>query len=330
MTDTIRWGIASTGFIAHAMAEALATIDGAEVVAVGSRTQAAADDFARTHAVARAHGTYEALWADDGVDVVYVASPHSEHHHMTISALEAGRHVLCEKAFALTAWQAAEMIEAARRTRRFLMEAMWSWFMPAWHELRERIAGGAIGEIVSIDANFCIIVDDEDSRTRRPELGGGALLDLGIYPLAIGRFLLGEAVDVKALGRLGRQGVDELAGGVLLHESGAITTFTTSLEGASDLTARIVGTTGNITVAKPFWFPSEFTIVRNDGAEPEVVVAPNRGLAHEAEHVMQCIRAGIAESEIQTWSATMANMELMDEIRRQLGVVYPVENMRDA
>lgn len=325
MTDTLRWGIASTGNISNSMAEALASVDGAEVVAVGSRTQAAADAFAAAHGIEHAHGSYDELFANPDVDVIYIGSPHSEHHRMTLAALDAGKHVLCEKAFAINADEAREMIDSARRNRRFLMEAMWSWFMPVWHELRKRIADGAIGEVISVDANFAIPVLDENGRHRRPDLAGGALLDLGIYPLSIGRFLLGEAVEVKALGRLTSRGVDDLVGGVMRHRSGAITTFTTSIDGMSDLTARVVGTDGMAVVAAPFWFPSEFTITRHDGSEPERVETPNHGLAHEVEHTMEQIRAGAIESDIQTWGATLANMELMDEIRRQLGVVYPAE-----
>jgi predicted dehydrogenase len=324
-TRPIRWGIASTGKISTAMAEALATIDGAEIVAVGSRTQSAADEFAVTHAIPHAHGTYAALWADADVDVIYVGSPHSEHRSMTIAALDAGKHVLCEKAFAINTAHATEMIDAARRNDRFLMEAMWSWFMPGWHEVRRQIADGVIGEVRIIDANFGIQVLDETGRHRRPELAGGALLDVGIYPLSIGRFLLGEATDVKALGSLTDQGVDGLLGGVMRHESGAITTFNSTLDAFTDLSARIVGTLGSITIEAPFWFPAAFAITRHDGSPIERVDTPNRGLAHEAEHVMERIRAGHIESDIQTWAATLANMELMDEIRRQIGVVYPDE-----
>jgi predicted dehydrogenase len=325
VTDTLRWGIASTGNISNSMAEALATVHGAEIVAVGSRTQAAADAFAAAHGVEHSHGSYDDLWSNPDVDVIYIGSPHSEHHRMTLAALDAGKHVLCEKAFAINADEAREMIAAARRNGQFLMEAMWSWFMPVWHELRNRIADGAIGEVISVDANFAIPVLDENGRHRRPDLAGGALLDLGIYPLSIGRFLLGEAVEVKALGRLTSRGVDALVGGVMRHRSGAITTFTTSIDGMSDLTARVVGTDGMAVVAAPFWFPSEFTITRHDGTEPERVEIPNHGLAHEVEHAMEKIQAGAIESDIQTWDATLANMELMDEIRRQLGVVYPTE-----
>ena len=330
--DTIRWGIASTGKISTSMAEALSTIGGAEIVAVGSRAQASADAFAERFSIPHAHGSYEALWADDDVDVIYIGSPHSEHHRMTIAALDAGRHVLCEKAFAVNHGQAVEMIDAARRNDRFLMEAMWSWFMPAWHDVRRRIEAGEIGEITSVDANFCIPVHDPDGRHRRADLTGGALLDLGIYPLSIGRFLLGEpedvSRDVRALAVLTDEGVDARLGGVMRHAGGALTTFSTSLDATSDHTARIVGTSGQIEIRSPFWYPHEFAVVTFDGraaGEPAVVSMPNRGLAHEAEHVMARIRGGAIESDVQTWEATLANMALMDEIRRQVGVIYPEE-----
>lgn len=311
------------------MAEALASIPDAEIVAVGSRTQERADEFASRFGIGRAHGSYAALWADDGVDVVYIGSPHSEHHSMTLAALDAGRHVLCEKAFARNVAETEEMIAAAERNGRFLMEAMWSWFMPGWSALKRRVDAGAIGQVLTVEANFCIPVLDPNGRHRVPELAGGALLDLGIYPLSLGRFLLGEPVDVErdvtALATLTDQGVDGTLAGVMKHESGALTIFSTSLDGLSDLSARIVGTAGSIVVAAPFWFPSSFTITPAGGASPEVVEVPNRGLAHEAEHVMARIRGGHHQSDIQTWDATRANMVLMDEIRRQVGVVYPGE-----
>ncbi len=320
---TIRWGIASTGKISTSMAQALAGIDGAEIVAVGSRSQSAADEFAQQHSIGRAHGSHSELCADPDVDVIYIGSPHSEHRSMTIEALEAGKHVLCEKAFALNRNDAEAMIEAAKQNDRFLMEAMWSWFMPCWHEIRGRIEAGEIGDIVTLDATFALDLPDPDGRHRRRDIGGGALLDLGIYPLSIARFLLGEPTDVRALGRLTADGVDASVAGSLLHQSGAVTTFSTSLDATSDLTARIAGTGGRIEIHAPFWFPTAFTVTV-DGTS-ETIEIPNRGLAHEAEHVMERIRAGHIESDVQTWAATLANMGLMDEIRRQVGVIYPSE-----
>ncbi len=334
-TRPLRWGIAGTGGIATAMTTALGTIvdsHDVEVVAVGSRFADSAAEFAGRHGIARPHGSYDALWADAEVDVVYIASPHSHHHQMTIAALDAGKHVVCEKAFAINARQAREMVAAAERNGRFLMEAMWSWFMPVWHDIRERVADGDIGEIITIDANFAIDVPDPNGRHRRPDLAGGALLDLGIYPLALARFLLGEPDEVRALANLTDQGVDATLGAVLRYER-AIAVLTTSLEGTSDLSATIVGTGGQIKIDAPFWFPQAYTLRRgvqrrdvNPDVQRERHELPNRGLAHEAEHATERIRAGELQSDIVTWAATIAGMELMDELRSQVGVRYPDEH----
>jgi predicted dehydrogenase len=325
MTDhPLRWGIAGTGSIAGSMCEALQTLHDAEIVAVGSRTQEAADSFASRFGIPNAHGRYEALWADDEVDVIYVASPHSHHHEMTIAALDAGRHVLCEKAFAVNAPQAREMVDAARRNDRFLMEAMWTWFIPAVVDIRRRVHEGEIGDVLVIEANFGITVDDPDGRHRRLDLAGGALLDLGIYPLSFARFLAGDPVDVKASGRLGETGVDTTLGGVVTFDGGALGVFHTSLDMTTSLRASAFGTLGRIDVDAPFWFPTRFTVRKSD-REPVVVEIPHQGLAHEAAHVIERIRGGHRESDVIPLATTVSTMELLDDIRSQLGVVYPGE-----
>jgi len=323
-TTTIRWGIAATGGIAAQMVEALSTLPDAEIVAVGSRTAEGAQRFARAHGIPRAHGSYEALYADDEVDIVYIASPHSHHRDMTIAALDAGRHVLCEKAFAYNAAQAREMVAAARRNERFLMEAMWTWFIPAVVDIRRRLDAGEIGRVRLLDANFGIRVVDENGRHRRADLAGGALLDVGIYPLSFARFLLGDAVEVRALGELGPSGVDVNLGGVASFESGAHATFLSSLDVLTDLQATIYGTEGRIDVESPFFHTAAFT-VRPTGGRAQRIEMPNAGLAHEAAHAMERIRGGHLESDVLPLATTVSTMELLDEVRRQLGVVYPVE-----
>lgn len=322
--DHLRWGIAATGTIASKMATALATLPDAEVVAVGSRTQDRADAFAADHGISRAHGSYDGLFADDDVDVVYIASPHSHHRDMTVAALDAGRHVLCEKAFAHNEAEAREMVEAARRNDRFLMEAMWTWFIPAIIEVRRRVKAGEIGKVETVHADFGIRVLDERGRHRRPDLAGGALLDVGIYPVCLARYLLGEPNDIRALGTLGPSGVDTNVGGVLSFPSGAVATFHTSLDANTPVRAFVQGTAGRIDIDPPFHFASSFTI-RREGDAPQRVEIPNQGLAHEAAHVMERIRGGHLESDILPLSTTVATMQLLDELRAQLGVVYPLE-----
>jgi predicted dehydrogenase len=329
MSDTsptpLRWGIASTGGIAEQMTRALRTLPDADVVAVGSRSQESADRFASEFDIKRAHGTHADLCADPNVDIIYVASPHSEHREMTIAALDAGKHVVCEKAFALNVGEAEEMIEAARRNACFLMEAMWTWFIPAVVEIRRLIASGKIGDVISVDADFCLRILDPDGRHRRADLAGGALLDLGIYPLTFPCFVLGEyPSDITAIGRLTDGGVDATVAGVAAFPSGAISTFQSSLDGTSGMGARIVGTRGRIDVQPPFWFASAFT-VHTVGADPERVEMPNEGLAHEAVHAMERIRHGHLQSDVVTWESTLQTMRLLDEVRRQVGVIYPSE-----
>ena len=221
MTTPLRWGIAATGDIARGMTTALQTLPDAEVVAVGSRKQSSAEAFAAEMGIGRAHGSYGALFADPEVDIVYVATPHNHHHDMTIAALDAGKHVLCEKAFALNASEAAEMIAAAERNQRFLMEAMWTWFIPAVIDIKARLDDGVIGRVVAIDADFGLRIDDVDGRHRRLELGGGALLDLGVYPLTFACYLTGEHPrDVRTIGHLADTGVDATIGGVAIFPCG--------------------------------------------------------------------------------------------------------------
>jgi predicted dehydrogenase len=320
----IRWGIASTGTIAHQMVEALRTIADADVVAVGSRRQQTADEFAERHGIGRAHGSYEALFADEEVDVVYIASPHSAHRAMTVAALDAGRHVLCEKAFAHNAAEARDMIEAARRNQRFLMEAMWTWFIPAVEEVKRRVVAGEIGRVRLFDATFGIRQLDPDGRHRRADLAGGSLLDLGVYPLSWARFLLGEPQRVTALATLTEDGVDDNLAGVVQFESGALATFTSSLEVRTSLRGHVYGTDGHIEIEAPFHHPTSFTISRASG-EVQRIDIPNLGLAHEARHVMARIRAGELESDVIPLATSLSTMELMDEIRGQIGVTYPVE-----
>ena len=325
MTDEpLRWGIAATGKIAASMSEALAGLPDASITAVGSRSAESAAAFAARFGIPRAHGSYEALFADPDVDIVYVASPHSHHHAMTIAALDAGKHVLCEKAFALNAAQARDMVAAARRNDRFLMEAMWTWFIPAVVDIRQRLLDGEIGDPRVVEANFGIPVFDPDGRHRRADLAGGAMLDLGIYPISFARYLLGDPLGVSAHGVLADTGVDASVGGVISFTGGRLAVFHTTLDLLTNLRATVYGTLGRIEVDPPFWFTSGFT-VHLTGEEPAHVALPNQGLAHEAQHAIDRIRGGHRESDVIPLATTVSTMELLDEIRAQVGVVYPEE-----
>ena len=282
--DPLRWGIAATGGIAASMAEALSTLSDAEVVAVGSRSQDSADSFAERFDIPHAHGSYADLYADDEV----------------------------------------EMVATARRCDRFLREAMWTWFIPAVVEIKRRVDAGEIGDLKLVEADFGLPILNEDGRHRRVDLAGGALLDLGIYPITFARFLAGNPVEAKALGNLSEAGVDTTLGGVVSFENGTLGVFHTSLDVLSTLRATVIGTKGRIEVGPPYWHASEFTVMIN-GEPPEHVEIPNQGLAHEAQHAIDRIRAGYLESDVISLATTISTMELLDDIRAQVGVIYPQE-----
>ncbi len=263
MTDAVRWGIAATGGIAESFAEGLAQVPDAELVAVASRSQERADAFGDSHDVRNRHGSYEALADDPEVDVVYVATPQSRHAEDTLLFLAAGKAVLCEKPFALDEAQAATMIDAARQHDLLLMEAMWSRFLPAYRRLREVLAEGRIGEPRLVEADFGFRLPDDvgDHRLIDPTLGGGALLDLGVYPVQLCALVLGPPDRVAAVGHLGPTGVDEQVAAVLGHPGGAVGVAKAAIRTGMTCTARIAGTEGAIEIPAMMHCPDRLRVV---------------------------------------------------------------------
>jgi len=327
VSTRIRWGIAATGGIARAFAQGLALVDDAELVAVASRTEERAHDFAAEVGAPHAHGSYEALAADPGVDVVYVASPHARHCADAVRFLDAGKHVLCEKPLALSAAQVREMAEAAHRNDRFLMEALWSRFLPAYVELRRVLAEGAIGQPRLVEADFGFRIPDIDPTHRLFDLaqGGGALLDLGIYPLNLAFLVLGHPVEVRAVGHLGATGADEQTAAVLQHLDGALSAVKAAVRTNLSCTARIAGTEG--TIAVPAFMHCPQHLVVQTGAGEERIEAPmeGNGLHHQVFAVHHCLGAGLTESPVMPLSESLALATAMDDIRTQIGLRYPGE-----
>lgn len=323
---TWRWGIAGTGGIADSFTRDLALVPGAAVVAVGSRSPATAEAFAATHGIARAHGSYGALASDDGVDVVYVAGPHTRHLDLTLLFLDAGRHVLCEKPLALSAAQVHQMVEAAHRADRFLMEALWSRFLPAYAELGSLLAQAAIGEPRMVEAEFGFVMDfDPAHRLFDPALGGGATLDLGIYPVQLGHLVFGTPDRVAAVGHVGATGVDEHVAAVLRHPGGGLTVAKASLTASMRCGATITGTAGTIDLPPPMHQP-ESLIVRNlDGVRTIDAPITGIGLHHEVSEVQRCLAADDRESPLMPLSESIALATTLDAIRAAVGVRYPDE-----
>jgi predicted dehydrogenase len=325
MTDPIRWGILATGTIARHFVQDLLDMPDAEVAAVGSRGQEAADRFAAAHGIPRAHGSWQALADDPDVDVVYVATPHSAHHQASLTCLRAGKAVLCEKPFTLDLAQAEELVTVARTAGVFLMEAMWMRCFPGIHTMSGLIADGAIGDVTAVNADFGLSTPlDPTHRLRSPELGGGALLDLGVYPVSFAQIVLGAPTEVRAWARLTPEGVDENTAMIFGYPDGALASLTCSLVGDSARTATVTGTRGRIELPRNFYRPTHLTLVR-DGAEPERVPTPFDGLGYhfEAAEVHRCLRAGLTESPAVPLAGTLAVMATMDAVREQIGVTYP-------
>jgi predicted dehydrogenase len=324
MSDPIRWGILATGNIARAFVSDLRLMPDAKVTAVGSRSQEAADRFAAAHDVPRAHGSWEALASDPDVDVVYVATPHSAHHAASLACLRAGKAVLCEKPLTLDLAQTEDLVGTARSNAVFLMEAMWMRCFPAIHTICGLIADGAIGEMTAVHADFGMAAPvDTTHRLRARELGGGALLDVGVYPVTFAHLMLGSPERVEAWSRLTPEGVDENTGMIFGYASGAVAALTCSLVGDTPRTAAVTGTHGRIELPRNFYRPTGFTLARGD-AEPEYIPTPFDGLGYhfEAAEVHRCLREGLTESPVAPLAETLAVMSTLDTVRARIGVDY--------
>jgi predicted dehydrogenase len=321
-----RWGILSTGRIAGVFATGLASLPDAELVAVGSRSTASAAAFAERFHVPRAYASYDELVADPDIDAIYIATPHSSHAEDALRAIATGKAVLCEKPFTINATEAATVVAAARARGVFVMEAMWTRFLPVFVAIREQIAAGRIGEVrlLSADFGFRTAVNPA-SRLFDPALGGGALLDVGVYCVSLASMLFGPPTGIQSLANLGSTGVDEQAAILLGHASGAMALLATATRTDTPHEATILGTAGMIRVAAPWWAARAYRITV-DGVTEDCALPPlGNGYAHEAAEVARCVRAGLTESPIMPLDETIAIMRTLDALRAQWGLRYPME-----
>jgi predicted dehydrogenase len=303
----------------------------AQLVAVGSRTQARAEAFAAEHGVARAHGSLQALAADPDVDIVYIASPHSEHCRQALQVISSGKHVLVEKPFGLSAAEAGLVFEAAAEAGVFVMEALWSRFLPAHVRLRELVAEGVIGEVLVVDASFGFpFTDRPDHRLLAHELGGGALLDLGIYSVNTAMQLLGVPDEVTATAAFGPTGVDVNTAVAMRFASGAVATARCSLTALDPCTARVIGTEGYIELPAPQHCPDHLLLrtlhhYRQNPGPGELIELPvgGDGLRYQVHEVHECLRRGVQQSEVMSWQHTLDLMGTLDRARACIGLEYP-------
>lgn len=320
----LRWGILGAGGIARRMASAITEHTRSEVRAVASATGIdRARAFAEETGVPRAHGSYADLLADDGIDVVYVATTHDNHHGPALQAIEAGIPVLVEKSFAQNSGQARAVVDAARAAGVFAMEAMWSRHLPHMYALRAAIARGEIGEVVSVQADHGQAISHVE-RMRRPELAGGALLDLGVYPVSLAHEVLGVPDSVTAVGRLTAEGVDAQVS-MVLEYPGAQASLTTTMMGRTPCRAHIGGTQGAIDLDGIYYKPNTFSLRRLDGTSWTFDGRAENGFQFEVAEVARCVSEGRTESPAHPLDDTLAVMRTLDAVRERIGVVYPNE-----
>ena len=325
MSDTFRWGVIGTGFIADTFVRDLVLLPDHAVVAVGSRSREAADTFADRHAIPHRHASYADLVADPEVDAVYVATPHPGHHDAALLGIEAGKAVLVEKPFTMDADEARSLVAAARARGTFLMEAMWTRFLPHMAAVRDIVASGRLGELVLVTADHGQwFHEDPAHRLFAPELGGGALLDLGIYPVSFASMVLGTPASVHAVSDPSFTPVDAQTSMVLRYAGGAHASLTTTLRASTPCLASVSGTEGRIEITSTFYAPAPFRVVPRDGAvEMHNIHVAGHGMRFEAAEVGRCVREGRTESPLLPLDETVSIMETLDEVRRQIGLVYP-------
>ena len=328
-----RWGVIGTGGIASSFVTDLRLLPDAEVVAVGSRRQATADDFAERFDVPGRHSSYPALVEDPDVDAVYVSTPHPGHFAASMLAIEAGKAVLCEKPFTRNAAEAAELVDAARDRGVFLMEAMWTRFLPHVVRVRELLTEGVLGDVRTVQADHGQwFRHDPEHRLLNPALGGGALLDLGVYPVSFASMVLGPPTRVAAVSAAASTGVDAQTSMLLEHSGGRHAVLTTTLQARSPNRAAIVGTDARIEIDATWYAPTTFTVVSRDGTVLERYDEAHAGggLRHQAAEVARCLAAGLLESPVLPLDESISVMTTLDEVRRQIGLVYPSERPLDA
>ena len=324
--SNFNWGILGPGGIAKAFAEDLKKIDGHSIAAVGSRTLSNAQSFANTFG-GTAYGSYEELVADPQVDAIYVATPHPAHKENVILALNAGKPVLCEKPFAVNADEAQQMVDAAHKNGVALMEAMWARFLPHYAQVREIIQSGVLGKIHTIQADHGQCLADQNiPRLVEPALAGGALLDLGIYPVSFAHMILGNPSKITSSAVLTNKGVDAQTSMIFDYADGAQAVLNTTMIEQTPCRAVVAGLNGWLEIDRTFYNPASMRVVLNDGTTTEYPSSyVGHGLREQAEVFKQLVTSGQQQSQILNWQDTVDIMKTLDQVRSQIGLKYPFE-----
>lgn len=325
MPKTINWGIIGPGRIAHKFAQDLLLVDGARLFGVASRDAEKARSFAAQYGAEKSYGSYEALVSDPAIDVVYIATPHVFHYPNAMLCLEHGKAVLCEKPFGINANEVEGMIIEARKRRLFLMEAFWTRFIPGTEKLLELLQSGVIGKLQFVTADFGFLGDpDPQKRVQNKNLGGGSLLDVGIYPVYLSLLLFGAPSKISAMATFTETGVDGFCSMLFEHKEGQKAILHSSVVAETPTEAIIFGTGGSIKLHTRFHHPERITIKKNDGST-EVIDIPyiGNGYFHEIAEVVQCLQNGLIQSEKMPHTMSLDLITTLDRVREEIGLHYP-------
>jgi predicted dehydrogenase len=325
----IKWGILSTGWIAHKFAKALQSVENSEIVAVGSRTIESARKFAEEYTIPKAYGSYEELVSDPGIDVIYVATPHNLHVENTLLALNHNKNVLCEKPLGVNLKEEILLIEKAKEKNLFLMEALWSRFLPNIIKTKELVDSGEIGEVKLLTASFSILSSyGPEHRHFNIDLCGGTVLDTGIYNIFLSLFLLGKPKSFTATAGLSEQGGDNSCSYTFKYQKDTLAVMYSSFLAEAPVVAEIHGTRGKI-ILGPLWHcPGNVRLIDRNGKEKIFKFEfKNNGYEFEAEEVANCLRAGKKQSDLWSWDDSLQLINQMDLIRKECGIVYPKHDL---
>lgn len=326
--NEVNWGILGCGGIANKFAVSLLALNSGKLAACASRTIEKAGEFADRHRIEKRYSTYNDLVNDPGIDAIYIATPHNFHYEQTKLCLEHGKHVLCEKPFTVNAAQASELTALAKEKNRFLMEGVWTRFLPAVQKLKELLAEGVIGEVKTVRADFCFASGcGPEHRLLNPDLAGGALLDVGIYPIHFASIIFGkQPIRIQSSAVIGKTGVDEISFYLFEYGNGKTAQLSSSVTTQAPVDAIVSGEQGYIRI--PHFLGAKTLEIRRKGAEPETLEFPCPDMEmfkYEIAHAMECIAAGKTESEILPHSETLAILKTMDALRAEWGLKYPGE-----
>lgn len=324
MKKNYRWGILGAGKIADKFCEALSYTDGSEVYAVASRDMDNAKKYATKYKAAKWYNNYTDLVKDDSVDIIYIATPHAFHYEQTILCLQHNKAVLCEKPMSLTLQQTTEMIALAAKNNLFLMEAMWTGCMPFIEKILSLIKEDAIGQPQYLTADFGFTApDDSDSRLFNKALGGGSVMDVGVYPVFLSVLIFGEPSVIKTVSKLTATAVDAHANVIMQYAKGQTAHILSAINFNTAIEAEIIGSKGRIKINNPWFKATEFTLILNDGTT-KIFSMPHtgNGFEHEIKEVMHCLDNGLLQSNKVPHQLTLSVSKIMQEILKQAGVIY--------